>query len=71
MPAFDYDSLLLGERQIRSVANMTRADALDFPDIAERLSIRPRAIIIKLEMANEALVLLTQELDASSIVLVP
>ena len=71
MPAFDYDSLLLGERQIRSVANMTRADALDFLDIAGRLSIRPKAIIIKLEMANEALVLLTQELDASSIVLVP
>jgi propanol-preferring alcohol dehydrogenase len=30
MPAFDYDSLLWGERQIRSVANMTRQDARDF-----------------------------------------
>jgi propanol-preferring alcohol dehydrogenase len=27
MPAFDYDKLLWGERQIRSVANMTRQDA--------------------------------------------
>jgi propanol-preferring alcohol dehydrogenase len=26
MPAFDYDKLLWGERQIRSVANMTRED---------------------------------------------
>lgn len=27
MPAFNYDKLLWGERQIRSVANMTRHDA--------------------------------------------
>ena len=30
IPEFDYDRLLWGERQIRSVANMTRADARDF-----------------------------------------
>jgi alcohol dehydrogenase, propanol-preferring len=30
MPTFDYDKLLCGERQIRSVANMTRVDAHDF-----------------------------------------
>jgi propanol-preferring alcohol dehydrogenase len=30
MPSFDYDKLLWGERQIRSVANMTRADARTF-----------------------------------------
>ena len=30
IPQFDYDSLLWGERQIRSVANMTRQDARDF-----------------------------------------
>ena len=30
MPQFDYDQLLWGERQIRSVANMTRQDARDF-----------------------------------------
>src|ERR1039458_1793184 len=30
MPVFDYDKLLWGERQIRSVANMTRQDARDF-----------------------------------------
>jgi propanol-preferring alcohol dehydrogenase len=30
MPAFDYDKLLGGERQIRSIANMTRDDARDF-----------------------------------------
>ena len=30
MPAFDYDNLLWGGRQIRSVANMSRTDADDF-----------------------------------------
>ncbi len=34
IPEFDYDRLLWGERQIRSVANMTRADATDFIAIA-------------------------------------
>ena len=39
MPAFDYDKLLWGERQIRSVANMTRQDARDFMRIAQDLHI--------------------------------
>ncbi len=34
MPSFDYDSLLWGERQIRSVTNATRADAREFLAIA-------------------------------------
>ena len=37
MPEFDYDKLLWGERQIRSVANMTRADARDFLDLAGKI----------------------------------
>ena len=36
MPEFDYDRLLWGERQIRSVANMTRADARDFLEDCRR-----------------------------------
>jgi propanol-preferring alcohol dehydrogenase len=55
MPAFDYDSLLWGERQIRSVANMTRQDARDFLKIAHDLNIRPNATVFKLEDANQAL----------------
>ena len=39
MPEFDYDRLLWGERQIRSVANMTRADARDFLDLAAKIQI--------------------------------
>jgi propanol-preferring alcohol dehydrogenase len=34
MPSFNYDTLLWGERQLRSVANMTRQDATDFLAIA-------------------------------------
>ncbi len=35
IPEFDYDSLLWQERQLRSVANMTRQDGRDFLRIAE------------------------------------
>jgi propanol-preferring alcohol dehydrogenase len=55
MPQFDYDSLLWGERQIRSVANMTRADARDFLEIAGKIALQPRATVFKLEEINEAL----------------
>jgi len=71
IPAFDYDSLLWGERQIRSVANMTRADARDFLEIAHKLAIRPKTTVLKLEQANEALAMLSKDRDDSSIILVP
>ena len=55
MPQFDYDTLLWGERQIRSVANMTRADARDFIDIAAKINLRPKATAFPLDRANDAL----------------
>jgi propanol-preferring alcohol dehydrogenase len=55
MPQFDYDRLLWGERQIRSVANMTRQDARDFLDIAARIGMRPKVTTFPLERAAEAL----------------
>lgn len=55
MPEFDYDSLLWGERQIRSVANMTRDDARDFLELASRLKLRPNITLFSLEQANAAL----------------
>ena len=55
IPQFDYDSLLWGERQLRSVANMTRADARDFLDIAAAIGIRPKVTAFPLDRANEAL----------------
>ena len=55
IPEFDYDRLLWGERQIRSVANMTRADARDFLKTAAEIGLRPRATAFSLDQANDAL----------------
>jgi propanol-preferring alcohol dehydrogenase len=71
MPAFDYDKLLWGERQIRSVANMTRADARDFLKIAHELKIEPRVSIFSLDDANKALLAVKDETEHGSAVIVP
>jgi propanol-preferring alcohol dehydrogenase len=55
MPAFDYDSLLWGEREIRSVANMTRADARDFLALAAEIGLRPTITTFPFEQVNAAL----------------
>jgi propanol-preferring alcohol dehydrogenase len=55
IPEFDYDRLLWGERQIRSVANMTRSDARDFLQIAASINLRPKITVFPLDQANEAL----------------
>ena len=71
MPAFDYDSLLWGERQIRSVANMTRTDARDFLAVAAQLNIRPRVTLFPLDEANQALLAVKNESEEGSVVIVP
>jgi propanol-preferring alcohol dehydrogenase len=71
MPLFDYDKLLWGERQIRSVANMTRQDARDFLRIAHDLNIRPRVRVFSLEDANQALLAVKEETGRGSAVIVP
>ena len=71
MPSFDYDKLLWGERQIRSVANMTRQDARDFLTIAHTLHIRPQVTPFSLEDANQALLAVKEETEHGSAVIVP
>ncbi len=71
MPQFDYDRLLWGERQIRSVANMTRADAHDFLRLAAEIGIRPQATVFSLERANEALAAVKNESLDGAAVIVP
>jgi propanol-preferring alcohol dehydrogenase len=71
MPSFDYDKLLWGERQIRSVANMTRQDARDFLKIAQNLHIRPQVAVFPLEDANKALLAVKEETERGSAVIVP
>jgi propanol-preferring alcohol dehydrogenase len=71
MPAFDYDKLLWGERQIRSVANMTRADARDFLAIAAEIGIHPRVRTFSLDYANEALQAVKHETAEGPVVILP
>lgn len=54
IPEFDYDLLWL-ERQIRSVANFTRADAKEFLSLAVDIPIRTVVDPFPLDKANEAL----------------
>ncbi|MFZ3244035.1 MAG: zinc-dependent alcohol dehydrogenase family protein [Candidatus Acidiferrales bacterium] len=69
MPAFDYDKLLWGERQIRSVANMTRQDARDFLEIAAQIGLRPKATIFPLAQANEALIAVKNDsIDGAAVI---
>jgi propanol-preferring alcohol dehydrogenase len=55
MPEFDYDKLLWGERQIRSVTNMTRSDAREFLQLAADIGLKPRTTVFTLDRVNEAL----------------
>jgi propanol-preferring alcohol dehydrogenase len=71
MPEFDYDRLLWGERQIRSVANMTRDDARDFLKIAADIRLRPKVTVFSLEQANEALSAIRNDAVDGAAVIVP
>lgn len=71
IPEFDYDSLLWGERQMRSVANMTRADARDFLQIAGEIHLKPRATVFPLDQANEALAAVKNDSIDGAAVIVP
>jgi propanol-preferring alcohol dehydrogenase len=55
MPQFDYDSLLWGERQIRSVTNMTRTDARDFIALAAEAGVRAQTTVFPLRAVQSAL----------------
>jgi alcohol dehydrogenase, propanol-preferring len=54
IPAFPYE-LLWGERVLRSVANLTRADGEDFLALAPQVPVRTEITTYPLESANEAL----------------
>jgi alcohol dehydrogenase, propanol-preferring len=71
IPEFDYDRLLWGERQLRSVANMTRADARDFLQIAAEIGLRPKVTVFPLDRVNEALVAIKSDSIDGAAVLIP
>jgi propanol-preferring alcohol dehydrogenase len=71
IPQFDYDTLLWGERQIRSVANMTRAAARDFLKLAAEIRLQPKVTVFSLDQANEALTAVKNDAVDGAAVIVP
>lgn len=71
IPQFDYDKLLWGERQIRSVTNMTRADARDFLALAAKIGMQPKVTVFSLDQANEALIAVKNDAVDGAAVIVP
>ena len=72
MPQFDYDTLLWGEREIRSVTNMTRADARDFLDLAAKIALKPAATAFSLERANDALRAVKNDaINGAAVIVIP
>jgi alcohol dehydrogenase, propanol-preferring len=54
IPSFPYE-ILWGERTVRSVANLTRQDGLDFLALAPEVPVRTAVVPFTLKEANEAL----------------
>ncbi|WP_202353842.1 zinc-dependent alcohol dehydrogenase family protein [Mesorhizobium sp. 113-1-2] len=70
IPAMPYD-LLWEERELISVANLTRRDAQEFFPIAKRAQVRTHTKVYPLEQANQALDDLRQGRLSGAAVLVP
>ena len=60
IPPMDYAQLLWDEKEIKSVANITRKDAQEFLSLAAEIPILPEVQEFRLEEANQALILLKQ-----------
>lgn len=70
IPEFDFDRLLWGERQLRSVTNMTRSDARDFLAIANDIGLQPKVTPFSLDQANEALLAIENDsLNGAAVIL--
>jgi propanol-preferring alcohol dehydrogenase len=70
IPAFPYE-LLWGERAVRSVANLTRADGRDFLEVAPRAGVRTTITTFPLERAEDALQAIRAGTLEGAAVLVP
>jgi propanol-preferring alcohol dehydrogenase len=70
IPAFPYE-LLWGERALRSVANLTRADGREFLALAPSVPVRTRVAAVPLAQANEALSSLRAGRVVGALALVP
>ena len=70
IPSFQYN-ILWGERTVRSVANLTRRDALEFLALAPKVPVKTTVQTFPLAQANEALAALREGRLTGAAVLVP
>lgn len=70
LPRMPY-RLLWGERQVLSVANLTRRDAEEFLEVAPRAGVRTTVVRYALERANDALADLREGRVHGAAVLIP
>ncbi|MFZ2099607.1 MAG: zinc-dependent alcohol dehydrogenase family protein [Oricola sp.] len=70
IPAMPY-RILWGERVVRSIANLTRHDAVEFMQTAAKMPIRTSVHTMPLDRANEALAMLRAGKVSGAIVLLP
>ncbi len=55
LPPESLDAAIIEERSIKSMANLTRQDGIDFFELAPRVPVRTHVQTFPLERANEAL----------------
>ena len=60
IPSLDYTTQLWHEKEIKSVANVSRQDAEEFLPLAEKIPIIPKVTEFRLEDANQALLILKE-----------
>jgi alcohol dehydrogenase, propanol-preferring len=70
IPSFEY-GLLWGERTIKSVANLTRQDAVDFLSLSQNIPVVAKTTVFSLRQANEALNMLRAGTITGAAVLIP
>jgi propanol-preferring alcohol dehydrogenase len=70
IPSFPY-AILWGERELRSVANLTRRDAIEFLDLAPKARVSTATRTFPLREANQALAALRHGTIQGAAVLVP
>jgi len=72
IPPMDYAQLLWDEKEIKSVANITRKDVEDFLPLAARIPIISEVQTFELEEANKALILLKQgKIQGAGVLVMP